>query len=55
MKSKKFSTWFLVVAWIIYFALKKNTYAGILLMLAGAYALCEVILEIWRYMKNAKR
>jgi len=46
---------FLIAAWIIFFASKENVYAGILLMLAGTYALCEVIPEVRRYIRNAKR
>lgn len=55
MKSEKFSMLFLVVAWVIFIASEKSIYTGMLMMLAGAYALCEVIPQIWRCARDAKR
>ena len=55
MKSMKFKYLFLVAAWIAFIASGRNTYASILMICAGAYLMADVIPEIRRYMKNAKR
>lgn len=55
MKRKKFGTLFLVAAVILFIALEKNVVSSVILMLASLYMLCEVIPQIWRFIKDAHR
>ena len=43
---------FLIFSWVNYFAIDNNMYAGIVLMLAGAYKLCDVLPAIWKEVKS---
>lgn len=55
MKRIKLCDMFLIFSWINFFAVSNNIYAGVMLMLAGAYKLCDVMPVIWKEIKrNAK-
>ena len=55
MKRYSFGTLFLIVAVVLFIALEKNVVSSIILMLASLYLICEVIPQIWRLIKDAKR
>ena len=56
MKKIKFCDMFLIFSWILFFATNRSIYAAIMLMLAGAYKLCDIVPALWKEVrKNAKR
>ena len=55
MKKIKVCDMFLIFSWIGFFAVDNSVYAGIMLMFAGAYKICDIAPMIWREVnKDAK-
>lgn len=55
MKRVRFSELFLFAAIVIFIAAGRNIYSSILLMLASAYMIIDVLPKLWRRWKDAKR
>ena len=55
MKRKKFRTMLLLAAIIVFFALGRNMWASIILMLVSLYVIIEVLADIWKEVHHANR
>lgn len=51
----KFNEIFLIVAWVIFIASKRNAMSSIILMAAGLYELCYVVPKLRRWIRDARR
>jgi len=51
----KFNKIFLLAAWIIFIALKRNAMSSIILMAAGLYELCYAIHELRRWIDASRK